>query len=176
VNVSWGSVEVIVLYCVDIMVSPGSDLVILRTSVIVLAGRIDVSVRMRALAGWIDVSVIEKMVVSVPVACGRVDVMNKVLAGWIEVRVIISVLAGKLVVKYTVSGGKMLVWVIKLSDTVVRVTAGCVEISTVVDAGCTLVMIKVSVVAGKNEVWIWTIVSVPVCMMNSVFVAVDGSS
>jgi hypothetical protein len=63
-----------------------------------------------------------------------------------------------------------------LSETVVKVTAGCVETRTVVDAGCTLVMIKVSVVAGKNEVWIWTVVSVPVCVMNSVFVSVDGSS
>jgi hypothetical protein len=57
------------------------------------------------------------------VACGKVDVMKSVLAGWIEVNVKNSVLAARLVVKYTVSGGKMLVWVIKLSRVVVSVEA-----------------------------------------------------
>ena len=88
--------------------------------------------------------------------------MKTVLAGCIEVRVKISVRAGKLVVRYTVSRGKTLVCVITLSDTVVRVTAGCVEIKIVVDAGWMLVMTKVSVDAGKNEVWTCTVVSVPV--------------
>ena len=69
------------------------------------------------LASWRDISVIDA------VACGKVDVIKIVLGGWIEVSVKSSVLAGRLVVKYTVSGGTTLVWVIKLSKVVVRVTA-----------------------------------------------------
>lgn len=57
------------------------------------------------------------------VACGKVDVMKNVLAAWVEVRIKISVLAAKLVVKYRVSGGSVLIRVIKLSRVVVRVTA-----------------------------------------------------
>ena len=45
VSVSCGSVDTIVLYCVEIIVSPGSEVVMLRISVTVLAGRIEVSVK-----------------------------------------------------------------------------------------------------------------------------------
>ena len=79
----------IVLYCVEMMVSPGKDVVMLRICVMVLAGRIEVSVRKKVLAGCTEVSVIEKIVVAVP--CGKVDVMKKVLAGWIDVSVRVSV-------------------------------------------------------------------------------------
>lgn len=68
------------------------------------------------LARWRDISVINA------VACGKVDVMKKVLAARIEVTVKNSVLAARPVVKYTVSGGKVLIWVMKLSE-IVRVTA-----------------------------------------------------
>jgi hypothetical protein len=81
VNVSCGRTEVTVLYSVDTMIAPGREVVILRISVMVFAGRTDVSVSNRVLAGWIEVSVIEKIVVSVPVACGKVEVMYSVLAG-----------------------------------------------------------------------------------------------
>jgi hypothetical protein len=99
-----------------------------------------------------------------------------VLAGISEVSVKNSVHAGSVIVRYSVSGGRTLVRVMKSSEIVVRVIAGCVEIKMVVTAGCRLVTNKISVEAGKNEVWIWTVVSVPVSVTYSVFVAVDGAS
>jgi hypothetical protein len=114
VSVSCGSVETTVLYCVEIIVPPGSLVVMLRIWVMVEAGRIDNSVRTSVEAGWMDVSVIERRVVAVPVACGRVEMIKRVLAGWVEtivwycvemiispwidvanVRICVSVLAGK---------------------------------------------------------------------------------
>ena len=54
----------------------------------------------------------------------------------------------------------------------------CVSDKMVVSVACGKVdvTIKVSVLAGKYDVWIWTVVSVPVSVMNNVFVAVDGAS
>ena len=74
----------IVLYCVETMVCSGRDVVMLRICVMVLAGRIEVSVRKKVLAGCTEVSVIEKIVVAVAV-------MKKVLAGWIDVSIRVSV-------------------------------------------------------------------------------------
>lgn len=45
VSVSCGRVDTIVLYCVDTIVAPGSDVVKLMISVMVLASRIEVSVK-----------------------------------------------------------------------------------------------------------------------------------
>jgi hypothetical protein len=115
-----GCTEVTVLYCVEMIVSPGSWAVTLRVWVMVVAGRIEVSVRTSVLAGWREVSVIESSVVSVPVACGSVEIINRVLAGCVEmivsywVEIIVS--PGRDVeivrIRVTVEAGKIevLVW------------------------------------------------------------------
>jgi len=74
----------------------------------------------------------------------------------------------------------MLVSVICSSEIVVYVVysvlASCVEIKTVVEAGCRLVMVRYSVEAGKIVVCTCTVVSVPVCVMYSKLVSVEGGS